>query len=301
MPPKRSREELSEDEIRHILREKLRARHSPRLARFRRTGRAITLLPDLDSTPVQSFRTESTQEDGKKKSSLSATGKRLGDGLLFSFEVTIIVTLVLLLLNGTSLMSKLNQESVSSWTFPTLTPTPLIQAVVLPSGHTPPTSAGGTRPNEAEIPEHLRPLVQSLANIPIPTPAPQHGVRIQIPAIRVDAPIVQGDGWEQLKKGVAQRVGTANPGENGNMVLSGHNDVFGEVFRDLDQLKTGDEITVFTSQKTYKYVVTGWILVEPTQVEVMDPTPDPTLTLISCYPYLVDTQRIIVKGKLASS
>ncbi|HEX7974214.1 MAG TPA: ROK family protein, partial [Anaerolineales bacterium] len=40
----------------------------------------------------------------------------------------------------------------------------------------------------------------------------------------------------------------------------------------------GDTITVFTYSKTYTYTVTGWTLVEPTQVEVMDPTPDATLT-----------------------
>ena len=43
-------------------------------------------------------------------------------------------------------------------------------------------------------------MVQSLANIPIPTAAPDQAIRIQIPAINIDAPIVQGDGWEQLKK-----------------------------------------------------------------------------------------------------
>jgi sortase A len=82
------------------------------------------------------------------------------------------------------------------------------------------------------------------------------------------------------------------------MVLSGHNDVYGEVFRYLDRLKAGDEITVFTFSRSYTYVVEGWVLVEPTQVEVMAQTNDEALTLISCYPYLIDTQRIIVKARL---
>ena len=152
--------------------------------------------------------------------------------------------------------------------------------------------------DDDEIPQHLRPLVQSPINIPIPTPAPQHGVRIQIPAIDVDAPIVHGDDWEQLKKGVAHRADTPNPGQTGNIVLSGHNDVFGEVFRYLDELKPGDEIIVYTSQRPYTYTISGWNLVEPTQVDVMDPTPNATITLISCHPYLVDNHRIVVKGSL---
>jgi sortase A len=112
---------------------------------------------------------------------------------------------------------------------------------------------------------------------------------------------VQGDGWEQLKKGVAQHLGTANPGEKGNMVLSGHNDTYGEVFRYLDRLKPGDQVIVFTITQKYIYIVEGWTLVNPDQVEVMDPTRDETLTLISCYPYLVDTQRIVVKARLLKS
>jgi sortase A len=195
----------------------------------------------------------------------------------------------------------LNQEVASALEQPTLTPTPLIVAVVLPSGHTPPDTPGGTRPNEAEIPEHLRPLVQSLAEVPIPTQGPEQAIRIQIPSINVDAPIVQGDGWEQLKKGVGQHIGSVNPGQEGNLVLTAHNDVFGEIFRYLDELKKGDQIIVYTNQRAYTYVITGSEIVEPTQVEVMAPTSQETITLISCYPYRVDNKRIAVKGMLQNS
>jgi sortase A len=140
--------------------------------------------------------------------------------------------------------------------------------------------------------------VQSLANIAVPTPGPQQAIRIQIPAIGVDAPIVQGDGWEQLKKGVGQHVGTANPGENGNVVLSAHNDIFGEIFRDLDRLKPGDEIIIYTNQQPFSFLVTTTRVIDPTQVEVMDSTTQPTVTLISCYPYMVDDQRIVVTARI---
>jgi sortase A len=181
---------------------------------------------------------------------------------------------------------------------PTLTPTPLIGAVILPSGHTPPTSPGGTRFNDDEIPAHLRPLVQTLYNIPAPTPSPEQALRIQIPAISVDAPIVQGDGWEQLKKGVGQHIGSANPGESNNLVLSAHNDVFGEIFRDLDRLVPGDLVIVHTNQHAYTYVVVDTKVVQPTAVEVMAPTSKATTTLISCYPYLKDNLRIVVIARL---
>ena len=170
--------------------------------------------------------------------------------------------------------------------------------MVLPSGHTPPNSPGGARFNEAEIPEHLRPLVQSLFNAPLPTPGPSQAIRIQIPALHVDAPIVQGDGWEQLKKGVGQHLGTGNPGERANLVFSAHNDIFGEIFRDLERLNPGDLVIVYTNQRSYTYIVVDTKIVMPNAVEVMDNTTQASVTLISCYPYMKDTQRIVVIARL---
>jgi sortase A len=66
---------------------------------------------------------------------------------------------------------------------------------------------------------------------PTPTPSAEQAAWIRIPAISVDHPIVQGDDWESLKHGVGQRLGSANPPENVNLVLSAHNDIFGQIFR----------------------------------------------------------------------
>jgi len=209
-----------------------------------------------------------------------------------------VLGLVVVLVNGMGLLRTLNREVVDALNPQTLTPTPLVMAVVLPSGHTPPDANGNTAPNEAEIPEHLRPMVQSLANIPIPTPAPSQAVRIQIPVLNIDAPVIQGDGWEQLKKGVAQYIGSSNPGQEGNVVLSAHNDVYGELFRYLDRLAPGDQVILYTQQRQYVYIIDRTILVEPTAVEVMASTGSPTVTLISCYPYLIDNQRIVVFARL---
>ena len=74
--------------------------------------------------------------------------------------------------------------------------------------------------------------------------------------------------------------------------------MFGEFFRDLDKLKPGDEVILYTEQKAFTYVVRQTQIVEPTAVEVMAPTHDPVVTLISCYPYLVDSKRIVVFGQL---
>jgi sortase A len=220
------------------------------------------------------------------------------DRILLGVEILAVLGLVGLALTFFGMLQTFNEEAAASMQQPTAAATPLITAVVLPSGHTPPNAEGGARPNEAEIPEHLRPLVQNIANLPAPTASPAQAIRIQIPSLSVDAPIVQGDGWEQLKKGVGQHIGTANPGQNGNVVLSAHNDIFGEIFRELDKLQPGDVVIVYTNQRQYTYVVTGTQIVEPTRVEVMAPTPNATVTLISCYPYLINNQRIVVSAVL---
>jgi sortase A len=297
---KGSPDDLTVEELRRLLVEKRRASRQERLERYRRTGRVVLVAPDMDGSLLEDMRSGELDEASEelRSSPTPSRRKRILDGILLFVEILAVVGLVLLLFNGINLMRDLNSEVVTALEQPTLTPTPLIVSVVLPSGHTPPTSPEGAKPNEAEIPQHLRPLVQSLANIPIPTPGPEHAIRIQIPSIGVDAPIVQGDGWEQLKKGVGQYIGSVNPGEKGNLVLSAHNDIFGEIFRDLDRLKPGDQITLYTNQRAYTYVVSDTKIVEPTHVEIMESTSKPTVTLISCYPYLVDDQRIAVTARI---
>jgi sortase A len=301
--PKRP-EDLSEQELRRLLLDKRHDSRQRRLERFRRTGRAVSLAPDLPPAAFDEWRTQLPGEDqgGGAGNYVSPPLKRRWfDGLLLVVEILAVVGLAGILFNGFGLLRTLNQEVVSALRQEQDTPTstPLITAVVLPSGHTPPSAAGGAQFNEAEIPEHLRPLVQSLANLPAPTPGPQQAIQIDIPAIGVQSwPVVQGDGWEQLKKGVGQHIGSANPGENGNVVLAGHDDVFGEVFRSLDKLQPGDQVILYTMQQQFVYRVTETRIVEPSQVDVMNPTNSPTVTLISCYPYMVDKQRIIVFATL---
>jgi sortase A len=297
----KSPEDLSEQELRRLLLDKRHDARQKRLERFRRSGRAVLLSPDLPPAALEEWRTQLPVDEattGPESPGRRPARRRWYDGILLTVEILAVLGLVGLMLNWFGLLQSLNQEVVSALQQDTLTPTPLITAIVLPSGHTPPTAPGGAQPNEAEIPEHLRPLVQSIADLPLPTPGPAQAMRVQIQAINVDAPVVQGDTWDQLKKGVGQHIGSADPGQVGNVVLSAHDDVFGEIFRNLDRLQPGDQVVVFTEQKQFVYTVISSQIVAPTQVDVMNPTSAPTLTLISCYPYMIDKSRIVVFAKL---
>jgi len=296
MPRRKAPEDLSVEELRRLLIEKRRGARRERLEHFKRTGRVVDVAPDIlaESVPV----VETLEETTDQPQVPASKRRRVMDRVLLAVEVLAVVGLVGVLIGGLGILRDLNEEVASALIQETLTPTPLVMAVVLPSGHIPPDAQGNTRPNTDEIPAHLQPMVQSLANQPVPTSAPDQAIRIQIPAINIDAPVIQGDGWEQLKKGVGQNISSTNPGQNGNVILSAHNDVYGELFRYLDKLAPGDQVILYTQQRQYVYVVDRTAIVEPTAVEVMASTGSPTVTLISCYPYLVDKERIVVFARL---
>ena len=297
--------ELSEAELRRMLLERREQDRRRRLAAFEADG---SLLPSqvesAEDTSIDPLTGNRIHEDPVLELDAPPRPKSWADRLLLLVELAAVAGLLFVLFSGLSALGDLNAEVAAIFEEPAqvASPTPIISAVVLPSGHTPPTTAGGAQPNEAEIPEHLRPQVQTYqASLVIPTPGPEQAIGIKIQALDISAPVVQGDGWEELKRGVGQHIGSANPGENGNMVLSGHNDVYGEVFRHLDKLEVGDEVIVFTANNSYTYLVTNTLIVEPTAVYLLDPTEDATLTLISCYPYLIDSDRIVVQADLVSN
>lgn len=293
--------DLNESELRRLLLDQRAADRKRRVEAYSQSGE---LLP-LDAQPTQGRDVEPLagtrihpDPDLKLAAPQAKRARAWVDRVLLVIELLAVVGLGFIFVNGLDLLSELNSEASGAFA-ETASPTPLLGPVVLPSGHTPPSAGSAAAPNEAEIPEHLRPLVQAYtAAIVVPTPGPEQALGIKIAAIGVNAPVVQGDGWEALKRGVGQHIGSANPGENGNLVLSGHDDIYGEVFRHLDQLQPGDEITVFTADNSYVYTVTETMIVAPTFVQVMNPTSNATITLISCYPYLINTQRIVVLGEL---
>jgi sortase A len=321
-------EQLSVEELQQLLYHKKRTARQSRLQRLREQGRVLEIAgltppepPPLPQTRPQARpsgamrhyapaeETETTVEAANPADTAQPfRWRRLFNKLLLAVEVVAVIGLLVAVYSLWQTTQELNQELAAaqrvesqSVALPTPTATPVIGVVVLPSGHKPPVDGRSPEPGEAgDIPAHLLPAVNAYEPPPIPTPGPEQARRIQIPAIDVDSVIVQGDSWEQLKKGVAQHIGTAQPGQAGNMVLSGHNDIFGEIFRHLDKLSPGDEVTISTEVRSYTYIIRKIDVVEPTDVWVMAPTEHASTTLISCYPYRVNTQRIIVFADLVT-
>jgi sortase A len=122
--------------------------------------------------------------------------------------------------------------------------------------------------------------------------------RVSIPKINMDAIVVEGASRKELSVGPGHMIDTAMPGGPGNAVITGHRDTF---FRHINELEKGDEIIVRRNGQTFKYEVTGKKIVKPEDVSVLNPTVDPQLTLITCYPtYYIGPapKRLVIFSKL---
>jgi sortase A len=115
-------------------------------------------------------------------------------------------------------------------------------------------------------------------------------------------PIVEGVRKSDLARGVGHYPKTALPGQVGNFAVAGHRATHGEPFRNLNQMRSGDKVVVETKDTWFTYIVDRTLIVNPSDVWVIDPVPGkknvtPTqklLTLTTCNPRWASTQRLIV-------
>jgi sortase A len=241
------------------------------------------------------------------KPALKSTPTRWRERLLFILEIGAVVGLGALIVGSLVNLDTLNQAVAQARKsgVENLAPSP-VATVELPASPFPPVDAnvtelpGSSFPPADEAPPQLGLSIKknAFALRALPTPGPQSPTRIVIPAIKIDSPVVPGDDWEALKQGVGHRLGTPNPGERGNMILSGHNDVYGEVFKELEFLELNEEVLLYAGSRLYRYVIRARRIVAPTDLSPLNPSREPIVTLITCWPYRVDTYRLILVGEL---
>lgn len=178
----------------------------------------------------------------------------------------------------------------------------------------------GTTPsltdNPLPVTEVSEPLLET-DEVTGPPPATSPPTRIVAESINLDADVIEV-GWEQvIQNGKPANVWTvadfaagwhknsALPGQQGNVVFSGHHNIKGEVFRYLVDLEPGTVITLYVGDQPYQYAVTDKFIVkdkgEPEAVrrenaKWIGPFNDQRLTLVTCWPYNNNTHRLIVIG-----
>ena len=161
-----------------------------------------------------------------------------------------------------------------------------------------------------------------IAATPAGTPEPPADMppatHITIPAVGIDTDIVEVlpktetiegqliESWQVADWAAGHHSGSADPGENGNIVLAGHDDVRGEVFRGLHNIAPGDEVLLSTADGVHRYVVEeiqvrlerGAPLEERLATgQYIAPMPEERLTMITCWPYGIDDHRLIIIAK----
>lgn len=132
--------------------------------------------------------------------------------------------------------------------------------------------------------------------------------RIIIPKLKLNVIVVEGISGNALRAGAGHYETTALPGDFGNVAIAGHRTGFGEPFRHVERLAEGDLVTLVTPVGRYTYQVIApfdghgnpWIT-EPTDLSVIAPTSDPSLTLTTCDPPHTSLNRLIVRAKLVKS
>lgn len=325
MPDKRTVDDLSIEELERALAIKKREARQDRLTRMRSSGRVIEARPQVTMVtartlpPLDDLLGERAPVFDEPMPPRKTTNRKRGqtsvwrvfmDRSLLLIEVAAVIGLVGIgaaFLSGmTTLQEKTAEAQLSAQVairaaLPTIAPTPTIQLadIVLPGGHTSPLAPGGGQFNFEEIPVNLRSQFRDQILLPLdisrPVPQPETPLRVTIPDLNIDETIVQGVDWEALKLGVGQVLNNGTPSTPGdNVVLAAHNDIYGQLFRHIDQLQPGNIIRVQTQTRIYEYLVTATEIVDPDDVYVMDKRGYSAVTLISCYPYQVNTKRYIV-------
>jgi sortase A len=210
---------------------------------------------------------------------------------------------------------------------PTPAPTTAPPAVLPAPGDEAPTSAPAPdQPSVGVTPSagQTQPTATPVGGESLPEPPLQSEPnRLVIPAIDLDTSIVDV-GWEVVERGeqrttewqtadnaAGRHVNSARPGEQGNVVLSGHHNTKGEVFRRISQqeLAVGDMIYLYDEQgRRFSYQVTE--VTDPlaevgaseaqrlANASYIQPTSDARVTLVTCWPYWTNTHRIVVVGSL---
>ena len=105
---------------------------------------------------------------------------------------------------------------------------------------------------------------------------------LRIPKLRLEVPVFEGTDELTLNRGAGRIIGTARPGESGNMGIAAHRDGF---FRALKDIGAGDELELRVPGRTDRYVVTTLQITTPDDVSVLQPTGTTTLTLVTCFPF----------------
>ena len=140
-------------------------------------------------------------------------------------------------------------------------------------------------------PERIRDYQASLKTV---TDVPVAVLRV--PELHLEVPVFATDTELHLNRGAGLIAGMGLPDTGGNVGIAGHRDGY---FRVLKDIEPGQLIEIETHARTHRFRVVSTEIVDPKDVRVLADTLDPTVTLVTCYPFYFlgsAPQRFIVRG-----
>lgn len=123
--------------------------------------------------------------------------------------------------------------------------------------------------------------------------------RIEIPRIDLDIVVVQGTDTASLQKGPGHYKATSIPGQPGTVAIAGHRTTYLAPFRKINEIEDGDEIRIEMPYGAFTYVTEKHEIVDPGQVEIIEPVGYERLVLTACHPLYSAAQRYAVFAKLS--
>jgi LPXTG-site transpeptidase (sortase) family protein len=215
------------------------------------------------------------------------------------------IRLIFLVAIGILVLEAVSCSPVQARAQPMLLPTPQIHITLPPTAVLSPTPVSIGKVVKKSVPGSLGALARQA-----------YGDRliewIRIPGLSIVAPVMpvgwkpSGETveWDSPEAEVGWAVSSALPGGMGNVILYGHNNIDSSVFMRLGELKSGDRIVVRTGQKDWEYIV-DQVTIIPVMSEqenklaydaVFQETDTAQLTLLSCWPPVSNTHRVIVRA-----
>ncbi len=136
----------------------------------------------------------------------------------------------------------------------------------------------------ASYPTAGPPPSEDASSLPAPLPLERGAwvARLEAPSVHLAATVLEGSDNGTLAKAAGHIEYTALPGQPGNVGIAGHRDT---TFRAVRHLHAGDPLVLTTRGQVLHYRITKTSIVSPDDVSVLDPTPRPVLTLVTCYPF----------------
>lgn len=156
--------------------------------------------------------------------------------------------------------------------------------------------------------EWASPAAPSILALPGARPSSKGFALLYIPRLRSTAwavPVLSGTSDRELNSGVGHHTDSARPGQDGNMVFSGHRTSHGRPFAEIEKLRVGDKAYVETKDAWYVYTLVDDAVVKPDALWVKRTTPTPALegvdrvlTLVTCTPKGSVAKRWVWWGEL---